>query len=373
MHDSSPAAWAADPDITVVRDALADGRDLIYFDDAGAAERPDRRPDQRALDPRPVTGELRWDTLSGEWVSVATSRQTRVHLPPADADPLAPQSPTNPSEIPDTYDVAVFENRSPSFGPHLGELVPAPDRGRGEHASQSFGRCEVVCFDPSSTGSLGTLSATRVRTIVEAWAHRTHELHALPGVAQVFPFENRGEAIGVTLHHPHGQIYAYPYVTPRTARTLKVMRTVGDDLFALLHERETNGPRVIACTAHWLAYVPYAARWPMELHVLPHRHVGRLDHTTLDERRDLAALVRRLVRTVDAVYDSPTPYMLGWHQAPVGHDEVRLMMTMTSPRRAADRLKFLASSESVMGAWVADIVPEAAAERLTAAYAEVGE
>ena len=379
MSTEQHAGYIADDAIRLVKSQLADGRELLYFDDADTTLPPERDPDPRELDPRPPTATMRYDVLAGDWVSVATARQGRVHLPPAELDPLAPQSPTNPSEIPSTYDVAVFENRSPSFGPTLLDApVGAPSTDGGtEVTSASGGRCEVVCFSPEHTGSLGSLGHTRLRTVIEAWAHRTHALMALPGVAQVFPFENRGEAIGVTLHHPHGQIYAYPYVTPRTTAVLHQIDRHGDSLFAEVVEREANGPRVLYRGDHWLAFVPYAARWPIQISVMPLRHVGLLSHTTLAERAELATVLEHVLGGVDALYGDETPYMAGWHQAPVGYDEIRLMLTITSPRRAADKLKFLAGSEAVMGAWVADVAPEAAAARLrdaiAAAAAERGE
>ena len=350
---------------------LADGRDLIYFDDADTTLGPERRIDERALDARPATATMRQDVLTGDWISIAAARQNRVFLPPAEADPLAPQSPGNPSEIPDVYDVAVFENRSPSFGPDLG---PVDTEGYGfERTAPSHGRCEVVCFAPESTGSLGAQTVSRVRTVVEAWAERTAALSALPGVAQVFPFENRGEAIGVTLHHPHGQIYSYPYVTPRTQRMLDAADAVGPDLFARILDTETAGPRMVLDGEHWAAFVPFAARWPLEVHLLPRRHVPDLAATTDAERDELAVLHRRLLRGVDALYDSPTPYIAAWHQAPVhvGRQALRVHLQLTSPRRAADRLKYLAGSEAAMGAWIGDVVPEAQAERLRAAIATV--
>lgn len=348
---------------------LADGRDLIYFDDADSTLGPERRLDERRLDPRPATAAMRQDVLTGDWVSIAAARQNRVFLPPADQDPLAPQSPSNPSEIPDRYDVAVFENRSPSFGPELGAV---DTEGIGfDRTAPSHGRCEVVCFSPESTGSLGSQSVSRVRTVVEAWAERTAALSALDGVAQVFPFENRGEAIGVTLHHPHGQIYAYPFVTPRTRRMLDAADELGSDLFARILERELAGPRVVLEGEHWAAFVPFAARWPIEVHLLPRRHVPDLAATTDAERDELAVLHRRLLRAVDALYDSPTPYIAAWHQAPVrvGRQAIRLHLQLTSPRRGPERLKFLAGSEAAMGAWIGDVPPEAQAEMVRAAVA----
>ncbi|MGN6271973.1 MAG: galactose-1-phosphate uridylyltransferase [Protaetiibacter sp.] len=351
---------------------MADGRELIYFDDADSTLPAERRLDERQLDPRPATNTMRQDVLTGDWISVASGRNNRVFLPPAHLDPLAPQTPDNPSEIPDLYDVVVFENKSPSFGPESqGPLAP---EGRAfDRSASAVGRCEVVCFSPESTGSLGTQSVGRIRTVIEAWADRTRELSALPGVAQVFPFENRGEAIGVTLGHPHGQIYAYPFVTPRTRSLLDAIRELGPDLFARVLEREQAGPRVVLAAEHWTAFVPFAARWPIEVHLLPHRQVPDIDALDEAERAELAVVFKRLLLGLDALYDSPTPYIAAWHQAPVreGRDEVRLMLQITSPRRGEDRLKFLAGSEAAMGAWVADIVPEDAAARLREAVASV--
>lgn len=355
------------------RTTMADGRELIYFDDADTRLGPERRADERVLDPRPATAELRQDPLTGDWIAIAAARQNRVFLPPADRDPLAPQTPGNPSEIPDDYDVVVFENRSPSFGPATG-VVDTDGIGIGR-ATTATGRCEVVCFDPASTGSLAELPVSRVRTVVEAWAERTAELSNLPGIAQVFPFENRGEAIGVTLHHPHGQIYAYPYVTPRTRSMLDAADRVGPDLFARILEFESAGPRMVLEGEHWAAFVPFAARWPIEVHLLPRRHVPDLAATTAGERDELAVLHRRLLRGLDALYDTPTPYIAAWHQAPVtvGRQALRLHLQLTSPRRGAERLKYLAGSEAAMGAWVGDIPPETQAESLRAALATIGD
>ncbi|MFE7845854.1 galactose-1-phosphate uridylyltransferase [Microbacterium sp. NPDC057407] len=367
---------------------LADGRELIYYDDPGTTLGPDRAIDARDLGPRPETATMRRDVLTGDWVSVAAARQNRAFLPPAELDPLAPQTATNPSEIPSLYDVAVFENKSPAFGPALasafGEApaaadpphdiddLDAPGLGR---TRTSVGRCEVVCFSPEHSGSFGTQTTVRARTVIEAWADRTAALSGLPGVEQVFPFENRGEAIGVTLPHPHGQIYAYPYITPRTTGLLRSIEREGDDLFARILEFERASERVILAGEHWTAYVPFAARWPLEVHVLPHRHVPDFAETSDAERDELAPLYLRLLRGVDALYDSPTPYIAAWHQAPVhrGRDTVRLNLQLTSPRRAADKLKFLAGSEAAMGAWIGDIPPETAAASLRDAVASIPE
>jgi len=339
---------------------LADGRELIYYDDPDTTLSGERAVDVRALDPRPDTAVMRQDVLTGEWISIAAARQNRAFLPPADQDPLAPTTPNNPSEVPSNYDVAVFENRSPSFGPALGEL-DLSGIGFGRTAP-SIGRCEVVCFSPDHEGSFGSQTETRARTIIEAWADRTAFLSALPGVEQVFPFENRGEAIGVTLLHPHGQIYSYPYVTPRTQRlveSVKAIPTLFDDIL----ESERASERVVLSGKHWTAFVPFAARWPIEVHMLPHRQIPDFAATNDDERDELAGLYLKLLRGIDALYSTPTPYIAAWHQAPVNvaRDKIRLMLQLTSPRRAESKLKYLAGSEAAMGAWIGDVTPEASA------------
>jgi UDPglucose--hexose-1-phosphate uridylyltransferase len=387
---NTPEIFTAELSGGVVKRAtrLADGRELIYFDDPGTSLPTERAIDARTLDARPATATMRRDVLTGDWVSIAAARQNRAFLPPAHLDPLAPQTATNPSEVPSLYDVAVFENKSPSFGPALaratGDAPAAEDPPQGlddldapglGRTRTSVGRCEVVCFSPEHAGSFGTQSATRARTVIEAWADRTAALSALPGIAQVFPFENRGEEIGVTLQHPHGQIYSYPYITPRTQSLLRSIAREGDDLFARIVAFEAAGPRVVLEAEHWLAYVPFAARWPIELHLAPRRHAADFTELTDAERDELATVYLRLLRGVDALYDTPTPYIAAWHQAPVavGRDTARLHLQLTSPRRAADKLKYLAGSEAAMGAWIGDIPPETAADRLREAVASIPE
>ena len=352
---------------------LSDGRELIYFDDADTVLGPERAADARPPAPRPPVPELRQDPLTGEWISIAAARQDRAFLPPDEDDPLAPSTPGHPTEIPGRYDVAVFENKSPAFGPSpapagqdpavvLGELAAiGPGRSR-----PGTGRCEVVCFGPRRTGSWADFPVSRARTVVEAWADRTAVLSGLAGVQQVYVFENRGAEIGVTLHHPHGQIYAYPYITPRTANLLASAGGYGRGLMGDILAFEQKSERVLIAGEHFTVFVPFAARWPVEVHMLPRRHVPDLAATTAAERDEIAVLYRRILRAVDRLYDTPTPYIAAWHQAPVhaGRDEIRLMLQVTSPRRAANRLKYRAGSETGMGAFIGDITPEATAARM---------
>jgi UDPglucose--hexose-1-phosphate uridylyltransferase len=220
--------------------------------------------------------------------------------------------------------------------------------------------------------SFADLSPARVRTVIDTWAHRTEVLNALPGVEQVFCFENRGAEIGVTLSHPHGQIYAYPFVTPRTTRMLEVAQryqeqTGGQILVddVVSQEREA-GIRVIAANEHWTAFVPEAARWPVEVHLYPTRRVPDLPSLDEEQRAAFGPLYLDLLQRFDRLYNVPLPYISAWHQAPVrvGRDLLGLHLEIFSTRRSADKLKFLAGSESAMGAFVSDVTPEQTAVRL---------
>jgi UDPglucose--hexose-1-phosphate uridylyltransferase len=212
--------------------------------------------------------------------------------------------------------------------------------------------------------------------VIEAWADRTRALSVLSGVRQVFCFENRGAEIGATLHHPHGQIYAFPFVAPRTERLLTCAvahrdSTGGDLLADVLAAELRAGTRVVHQGTAWTAYVPAAARWPVELHLMPHRAVPDLAGLDCGERAELAALYPALLRRVDEFFadqgdPGPVPYIAAWHQAPIGPERelTRLHLQLFSVRRAAGKLKYLAGSESGIGVWLNDTTPERIAHRL---------
>ncbi|MBB5120080.1 galactose-1-phosphate uridylyltransferase [Streptomyces eurocidicus] len=336
---------------------LADGRTLRYYDLRD--DTPHDTLDPRPLRPDPGTPEIRHDPLLGDDVVIAAHRQTRTHHPPSDACPLCPTRPgAAPTEIPAPgYDVVVLDNRFPSL---TGDL----------------GHCEVVCFTPDHDASFADLGPEHAALVLAAWTDRTAELSALPTVEQVFCFENRGEEIGVTLGHPHGQIYAYPFVTPRTTRVLANAathhrRTGGRNLFDdTLAAELADGRRTVLDGTHWTAHVPYAARWPYEVHLYPRRRVP--DLTALDDaaRAELPGIQLELLRRFDRIFgpgQPPTPYISAWHQAPARHPlkgEFALHLELFTVRRAPGKLKFLAGSESGMSVFINDVPPEAAARRL---------
>lgn len=316
---------------------------------------------------------------------MATHRMNRTFLPPADANPLAPAKPGaaySDGEIPDTdYNVVVFENRFPSLltPPDTDVTAPATFLDGEElfPVRPAAGRCEVICFSPRLEDNLAEASRQRMRTVIEAWANRTEELSARPGIEYVFCFENHGKEIGVTLPHPHGQIYAYPYLPPKAAqigaRAHGYRQETGRNLLRDVMDAELRaGRRIIHESEHWVLYVPAASRWPVEMHLAPKRDVLDLPSLTDEERDDLADIYTRMLQAGNRFFVEADgipielPYIAAWHQAPVGQyrEDMRLHLQLFSFLRSAGKLKYLAGSESGMGAWISDTTPEMIADRL---------
>jgi UDPglucose--hexose-1-phosphate uridylyltransferase len=332
---------------------LSDGREIVYFDespDSGRAAVADIRD---LPEPTWAPPEIRIDPFTGENVVIAAQRQDRTFHPAAADCPLDPSLPGRATEIPaPSYDVVVFENRFPSL--------------RSPH-----GRCEVVCFTSDHNSSFASLTPERVRTVMSAWIDRTVTLGGLPETQQVYCFENRGEEIGVTLHHPHGQVYALPFVTPRTQQMIAQARThKSGNLFDEIVGVELDAAvRIVARNEHWVAFVPRAARWPFEIRLFPRRRVPDLPSLSIEQQETFGPIYLDVLRRLDRLFGAPAPYIAAWHQAP-GRDDrgVRELfaahLQVFSVRRAADKLKYLAGTESGMGVWINDIVPEEAARRL---------
>ncbi|MFG1924281.1 galactose-1-phosphate uridylyltransferase [Cryptosporangium sp. NPDC048952] len=347
---------------------LSDSRELFYFDDGPGKDRS--AVDERGLPHVTNTSERRWDALAAEWVVIAGHRQSRTFLPPTDQCPLCPtRDADHRTEIPaPDYDVVVFENRFPS----LSVASTAESRVSGLFDTEpGNGRCEVVCFTSDHNGSFSQLPAPRVRTVLDALSNRTVALGRIPGVEYVFCFENRGEEIGVTLSHPHGQIYAYPFVPPRMERIRQALRehhdATGECLqCALLAAEQADGARIVEKGAHFTAYVPFAARWPYEVMIVPHRHVPDLPALDEAELAELAEFYPAVLRRFDGLFEQPAPYIAGWQQAPVrfDRDQWHLALQVFSIRRAPGKLKYLAGSESGAAVWINDIAPERAAAAL---------
>lgn len=324
----------------------------------------------------PPNPHLRWHPLRGEWVVYAKHRQDRTFLPPPEYDPLAPTTdPEHPTELPaGHYDAAVFENRFPAL--HGGAHDPPASIVDTRPAR---GACEVVVYTQESHGSLGALPLWHIELLMEVWADRYRDLGARDDVAYVFPFENRGVEVGVTLHHPHGQIYAYPFVPPIPEAELAQQRAhyqrFGRGLLADHIAREqSDGERVIYGGPAAIAFVPACARWAYELWIAPIRPAPSIADLTPPERADLARALKTVLLKLDALWTRTMPYVMAFHQAPTDgapHPEAHLHIEIYPAYRMPGRLKYLAGSEIGAGVFTSDTYPEEKARELRAVEVDI--
>jgi UDPglucose--hexose-1-phosphate uridylyltransferase len=318
------------------------------------------------------SSHLRWHPLRGEWVAYAESRQNRIFLPPDEYNPLAPTTdPDHPTELPGgAYDIAVFDNLFPTF--RL-ETVNTPPTSIVD-TRVGRGVCEVVVFTQNQHATLASLPLWHLELLIEVWADRYVELGALPDVQYVMPFENRGVEVGVTLHHPHGQIYAYPMVPPIPTRELERQRAYFAEhrrglLEHLIEAEMGDGRRIIHLNDRVVAFIPACARYSYEVWIAPRRPASSLAELDSDERRDLALALKTVLLKFDGLWARPFPYVMVFHQAPTDgapHPEAHLHLEFYPPYRMQGRLKYLAGSELGAGLFTADTLPELKAEELRA-------
>jgi len=351
-----------------------DGRPLLLYAREPLPDDLDA-PSPRST-PFAPNGHLRWHPLRAEWVAYAGHRQHRTFLPPAEYNPLSVSSdPAHPTEVPQgPWEVAVFENLFPALAmsahdpPEL-DVATAPARGV----------CEVVVFTQDSTSSLGNLPLWNMELLVDVWADRYEELGAMADVAYVYPFENRGVEVGVTLHHPHGQIYGYPFVPPLPARELEQQRRhldrFGRGLLEDMVARELDeGIRVVYRGPLVTAFMPICARYSYEVWVAPVRNVPSFAARDSAERRDFARALKTVLLKFDGLWNTPFPYILAFHQAPTDgmpHPEAHLHAEFYPAYRMRGRLKYLAGSEIGAGVFTADTVPEETVKELQAVQVDV--
>jgi UDPglucose--hexose-1-phosphate uridylyltransferase len=321
--------------------------------------------------------ELRWNPLLGEWLATATHRQNRTFLPPPDYCPLCPQKPGGyETEVPENYDVAVFQNRFPSLSPEPPE--PAVEDSDLYPVRPARGVCEVVLYSPVHDTTLAQLPARQYLKLIHTWTDRYRELGSLDFVKYVFIFENKGKEIGVTLDHPHGQIYAYPFVPPVIQRELEQSHRYREAnarclLCDVMKRERQDARRIIVENEAFLAYIPFFARWPYEVHIVSTRHLQSLLDFTENERFFLAGIMKQLLTAYDKVFSKSMPYMMMIHQAPtdgVPHDDYHFHIEFYPPLRTETKLKYLAGSETGAGMFINDTLPEEKAAELRALVEE---
>ncbi|MEY4928217.1 MAG: galactose-phosphate uridylyltransferase [Bacteroidota bacterium] len=319
--------------------------------------------------------ELRYNPLLDTWTMVASNRQNRPNLNSAQC-PFCIGS----GKVPDEYEVHIYQNDFPA----LSENPPIPDN-LPESAiykiAPSYGKCEVILFSPNHEASLSDLAIEHLIKLINVWAKRTDELANDPEIKYVFPFENRGEAVGVTMHHPHGQLYAYPFLPLKLKIELdnckKHYTLTQRNLFAdMIAEEKAFGKRVIFENDHFLAYLPFFTDYPFGLFIVNKNLTNFLPKLNFEEKRDLAEMLKVVTKAFDTLYDSRFPYMMCLHQAPCNMPEYAdcadyyaFHIEFYPPLRAPNTVKYYASSET--GAWAAAntrAVEETAAELRACLY-----
>ena len=280
--------------------------------------------------------DIRRDALTGAVVAVNAERQARPNRPHDDACPFC----VGGLEAPEPYDVRAFVNRWPSF----------PDD-----------RCEVVLYAPDHEATFWSLGVDGAHAVIDLWAARSAALGSRDDIAYVLVFENRGEEVGATIPHPHGQIYAYTEVPPNPARELAA------ETCALCEE--DPGDRLVTDAGGWRAWVPRASVYPYGLVVAPVAHEADLPTLSDASRRALATVLVDVLHRLDALWDRPMPYMLWIHQRPFDGGEwptAHLHVEIAVPQRSPGVPRFIAAGELGSGLYVNPVVPEHAAAELRA-------
>jgi UDPglucose--hexose-1-phosphate uridylyltransferase len=344
-----------------------DGRDLLLYSNRTILESivaPSPRQNSSEANPH-----FRWHPLRGEWVSYASHRQNRTFFPPKEYNPLLPTASSEyPTELPAAdYDIAVFENLFPTM---TDRAFSAPDLtvptllGRGV--------CEVVVFAQDPSASLSRLPLQHIELLIDVWSDRYLEIGKRDHIQYVMPFENKGVEVGVTLHHPHGQIYAYPFIPPVPARELELSKHYflehGRGLLEdLIQDEVKEDLRLLYLGVHVVAFVPVFARYPYEVWIAPKRRIPSTVEMNESEKADFARAIKTVTLKYDGLWKRPFPYLMVLHQAPTDqkpHPEAHFHIEFYPPHRSSDRLKYLAGTELGAGMFANDNLPEEKAAEL---------
>lgn len=315
--------------------------------------------------------ELRWHPLTKDWVMVASHRQNRPQMP-KDWCPFCPGS----GKVPEHYDVHKYDNDFPA----LSQNPPVPDDVATDFykTKEAYGKCEVILYSPNHTATIPDLTLPHVRKLVDLWTERFVEISKDENIKYVFIFENRGDVVGVTMPHPHGQIYGYSYVPKKIELELDSAREYyGENkkcIFCeMLKEEQCAAARIIFENDYFTVFLPFFTEYPYGMYIMSKNHKQNLAQFTEEEKDAFAAVIRETVGTFDALFDKPFPYMMCMHQGPVNQTEnsddfYHFHVEFFPPMRSADKQKFNASSETGVWAHCNPTAPEEKAIELRNAH-----
>ena len=296
---------------------------------------------------------MRWNPSRNEWVTYSAERKDRTSFPPKEYCPLCPGADLNfPTEIPfKNFEVAVFPNRWASFNSD-GQSIKIENI----QTIPSKGKCEVVVYSSDHSSTVAEMSLERIELLIHAWIDRYIELNTNSDIKYILPFENRGEECGVTLHHPHGQIYAYPFIPPVIELEVNAFN---NENFILKIMSDLEKKYYVYQNDHFVVAVPPFARYAYELWIIPRKQVPGPWKFNNDEIKSFAKAIKKVVNGYDMFLNKKCPYIMGLHASPKLEDSnFHFHVEFYPPLRHGDKPKVLAGSESMAGVFIMDVLPE---------------
>ncbi len=314
--------------------------------------------------------ELRYNPLIKDWVMIASHRQNRPQMP-KDFCPFCPGS----GKVPDDFDVLKYDNDFPA----LSQNPPVPDDVATDlfQTKEAYGKCEVILYSKEHTVTLPELPVSHIRKLVDLWAERFLEMSSDEKIKYVFIFENRGEVVGVTMPHPHGQIYGYSLIPKKIELEMESCKEYHEEkgnclICDMLKEEQKFGKRVIIENEDFAAVLPFFCEYPYGIYIISKNHKQNITQFDEREKENLAAILKVVTGTYDSLFDYPFPYMMCMHQGPVNSEDTsdyyHFHIEFFPPMRSAEKIKFNASSETGVWAHCNPTAPEEKAEELRGAY-----
>lgn len=332
-----------------------DKRHLLLY---GYNEHSERSSEELEVTTSP-SPHMRWNPSRQEWVTYSATRKVRTAFPPKEYCPLCPGAELNfPTEIPfKNFEIAIFPNRWASFNTNRDKALI-----NDIEVKSSDGECEVVVYSPNHLDTLAQMSLERIELLFFSWADRYQKLLSRNDIKYVMPFENRGEECGVTLHHPHGQIYAFPFIPPVIQKEIEAFNK---ENFILKIMKSLEEKYYVYQDNYVIAAVPPFARYAYEVWIIPKRQVAGPWQFNDQENKSFAKVLQKVIKGYDSFLGRRCPYIMGLHAAPKLDDKVfHFHMEFYPPLRHGDNPKVLAGSESMAGAFIMDVLPEDSALEL---------
>ncbi len=314
--------------------------------------------------------ELRYHPLTKDYIMIASHRQNRPQMP-KDWCPFCPGS----GKVPDHFDVLKYDNDFPA----LSQNPPKPDDVETElyKTAEAYGKCEVILYSPEHTITLPELPLSHVRKLVDLWTERFEELSKDEKIKYIFIFENRGEAVGVTMPHPHGQIYGYSFIPKKIELETESCREYHEEkgrclICDMLRDEQKDGRRMVFENEHFSVFIPFFCEYPYGIYIVSKNHKQNLLQFTDAERDSLAHAVKYAAGTLDNLFGFAFPYMMCMHQNPVNSgdysEDYHFHIEFFPPMRSKNKIKYNASSETGVWAHCNPTAPEEKAIELRAAY-----